>query len=233
MGYHIATAKEDCKYRKLHTTYANYVATRHSSRSTRGHPPTPPATMPAMTTDGAQTEPRLPPKTGLSLFGSNGVLSSSETPLSNPLSDFTRRKMPNDFGITRCKRELRGCELTISSQRMWSTVESHVVSFESLEVECVLSRRYHSIGRLHMLLIAASGMRRMSTATGIHKAPRRIDKIHSLAESGVVDSALPPIVTIRTCPAMMTIFTAMKNIFLWRPSKTLNLLSKRRLLRVH
>lgn len=232
-GYQIAFAKADSRQRKLHPIHVNCVATHHSSRSIRGQPPTPPATMPAMTTDGAHTEPRLVLATGVSLFESNGVLSLSAVPLSKPLSGFILRKMRHDLGIRRCKRELRGCELTINSQRIWSTVENHVVSAGSVEFERILSRRYKNLGRLKIVLIALSGTMRISTATGIHNAPRRIDRTHSLTESGVVDSAFPPIVTIRICPVMMTIFTTMKNMFLWRPSKTLNLLSKRRLLGIH
>ena len=80
------------------------------------------------------------------------------------------------------------------------------------------------------LLIRSLGMRRIMTAIGRDIAPRASDIAHSTPLRRIVDRALPPKEMISTCPAMVTRLIAIKYQFLCRPSKTLSLLSRRRLL---
>ncbi len=77
----------------------------------------------------------------------------------------------------------------------------------------------------------SSGMRRMSTAIGRERAPRRIEIAHCLASRRTVDRALEPIFTMSTCPQIVMKLMPIKNQFRLMPSKMLNLLSRRRLLK--
>ena len=81
-----------------------------------------------------------------------------------------------------------------------------------------------------ILLIESLGMRRIRTAIGRDIAPRPSEIAHWILLRRVADRGLPPKETMRTCPIMVIRLMAMKYQFLCRPSKTLSLLSRRRLL---
>jgi hypothetical protein len=68
-------------------------------------------------------------------------------------------------------------------------------------------------------------------AMGSESAPRRMDIAHCLPSRRIVDRALEPTNTMITCPQIVIILMPIKNQFRLMPSKMLNLLSRRRLLR--
>lgn len=84
-----------------------------------------------------------------------------------------------------------------------------------------------------------SGIRRMMIPTGMEIKPRTRAIAHKVpcmagSEGGsAIWKAAPPTKMMRTCPPHMMMLIPMKNQFWLIPSKMLNLLSKRRLLRGH
>jgi hypothetical protein len=75
------------------------------------------------------------------------------------------------------------------------------------------------------------GMRRTSTPTGRETAPIAIDKAHCVLSRRMVDKALPPTDIMIACPQIVMMLMPIKNKFRLIPSKMLNLLSRRRLLK--
>jgi hypothetical protein len=78
--------------------------------------------------------------------------------------------------------------------------------------------------------IHSLGIKRITTAIGRDKAPSMSEIPHCVASSRMAERALPPKKMMRTCPTTVTMLMPMKNQFLCSPSKTLSLLSRRRLL---
>lgn len=147
-----------------------------------------------------------------------------------------------------CKHQLRSMNTKKNSRNLRNRIgsgpsrELRRILKEARKLPSTSSNRVSSSGssiggeRLLFMLIGKNllmkslGMRRMMTATGREIAPRPSDMAHWTPLRRVADKALPPNKIISTCPVMVIRLIPIKYQFRCRPSKTLSLLSRRRLL---
>jgi hypothetical protein len=164
-------------------------------------------------------------------------LSPAPTPCSYPLTDHHSIIQNQNYSLTtekisRSLRKRTGLILELrrilKDARILSSDSSSTKSSPSGSSTRAEGLRPTCMGK--NLLIKSLGMRRMKTATGRDIAPRASDIAHWTPLRRVAERGLPPKETMRTCPIMVTRLMAMKYQFLCRPSNTLSLLSRRRLL---